>query len=224
VAGRFRVRPKGSQMPSSWPQRYLSALFAGLSALLVLALVLIGVLFVQLSQVRADIERVEGGVAFFGLQAQGMRASIEGMQPGMSARLGGAISELESFRSSTLEFTADVDQPVDIETEIVLDRDITIPVRTTLPIDQSFDTTIDVRGPLGVVVPVRVTVPLQLEVPIDHEVTVRLEETIPIEATVPVRARLPVAVLVADTELVTLADALIEMLLAIDELVTGLAR
>lgn len=211
-------------MLSTWLQRYLTAVIVGLGALLLAAFVLIGVLFAQLAEARDDLERVEGGAALVTAQVQALRSSLEASEPAMSARLDEAIAGLEAFGNSTLEFDVQVDQSVDIETELVVDREIIVPIQATLPIDQTFETTIEVEGPLGIVVPVDVTVPVNLDVPIDLEVTVPVRETIPLDASVPLRASVPLAVEVADTELATLAEALIDGLSAFRDLFGDLSR
>ena len=163
----------------SWMQRHLTAVLGAFGALLALALVLIVLLFTQLSSTRddldttrADLERVEAGAALFASQVQGFQEQLVELEPTVSAGIDEAIAGLESFSSSTLEFDVAIDENLPINTEIVIDRTFNVPIKTSIPINESFETTIEVQGPFGLTVPVDVTVPVDIDVPVDLRVRV----------------------------------------------------
>ncbi len=216
-------------VPMSWLQRHSAAVVGALGALILLGFVLMGVLFSQLSstqddlaQTQSELERVEAGAALYASQVTGFQEQIVELEPTISAGLEEAISGLEEFANSTIEFEVNIDEQVNIETEVVLDRELVVPIDETLPIKESFDTRIEVDTPLGFSVPVDVTVPVDIEVPVNLELDIAVNETIPIEANVPVKLDLPIAIEVGETELATLAASLAEGLRSLEEVLTGL--
>jgi prefoldin subunit 5 len=176
----------------------------------------------QVHDTRRDLDRVEAGAAIFASQVQGFQSKISDLAPNVSAGLDEAITGLESFGNSTVEFSVPIDENVQFDTDVVIDRDIVVPIKTTLPIKESFDTTIKVAGPFGIDIPLDVTVPVDINVPIDLKVTVPIHETIPIDANVPVKLDVPISVDVSETQLAELAKALAAGLRSFQEVLTGL--
>ena len=177
----------------------------------------------ELVQTQADLIRVEEGAAgsaIVSAQVLEISRQITALEPEISAGFDEAITELEEFSNSTLEFQVAVDETVTIDTEITIDRDFSFPIDETisidesLPINQTVDTTIEIDTGLGfevpvdVSVPVNVDVPVQVDVPIDLDVDVPISETVPISAEVPIQIDIPVRVDIAETELKDLADQL----------------
>jgi EmrB/QacA subfamily drug resistance transporter len=213
----------------SWLSRHLG-LVVGIGAALLLVLVALVVgLFVQLDQTRSDlaatqndIARVEAGAALFASQVTGFQEQLTTLSPTISAGLDEAVTGLEDFATSTLEFDVAIDETVVIDTEVVIDRTISVPIDTTLPINESFDTTIEIQGPFGTAIPIDVTVPVDIDVPIDLTVDIPINETVPISAEVPVKIDVPISVDVAETELANLTTSLAAGLDSFREVLTGL--
>ena len=199
----------------------------------------------DLDQVRAelvttqeDLARVEQGAAgsaIVSTQVLELTRQLADLEPQISEGLNEAITELENFSNSTLEFNVAIDRTVEIDTEITIDRDFqfpineTIEINQTLPINQTVDTTIEIDTGLGfevpvdVSVPVDVDVPILVDVPISLDVDVPISETVPVNAEIPINLDVPIEIDIAETELQTLADQLALGLRNIQEVVGDLA-
>ncbi len=207
---------------SSWLHRHLGIVLGAFGLLIVGAFVWIAVLMSQVSDTRQDLDRVEAGAAIFAAQVQGFQSTLGDLAPNVSAGLDEAITGLESFGNSTVEFTIPIDENIQFATSVVIKREIEVPIKTTLPIDESFTTTITVNGPFGIDIPLDVTVPVDIDVPIDLTVTIPIHETIPINANVPVKLDLPISINVSDTQLAELSKALAAGLKSFQEVLAGL--
>ena len=185
-----------------------------------------------------DLARVEQGAAGSALvsgQVLELTRQLGELEPQISAGLDEAITELEGFSNSTLEFNVAIDRTVEIDTEITIDRDFqfpineTIEINQTLPINQTVDTTIEIDTGLGFEVPVDVTVPVDVDVPVLVDVPIQLDvdvpinETVPVNAEIPINLDVPIEIDIAETELQTLADQLAIGLRNIQEVVGELA-
>lgn len=180
----------------------------------------------DLAQTRLDLERVEQGAAGSAIvtsQVLEIARQLGEIEPQISDGFNQAITELENFGTSSLEFQVAIDETVSFATDIVIQRDFSFPINETIAIDQTVDTTIQIDTGLGFRVPVDVTVPVQVDVPIDLEVDVPINETVPVEAEVPVKLDVPIRVDVADTELSTLAEQLAEGLRQVQALLAELS-
>ena len=207
---------------TSWLYRHLGIVLGAFGLLLIGAFVWIAILMSQVSETRQDLDRVEAGAAIFAAQVQGFQSKIGELAPNVSAGLDEAITGLESFGNSTVEFKVPIDENVEFATSIVIDREIEVPIKTTLPIDESFNTTIKVNGPFGIDIPLDVTVPVNIDVPIDIVVTVPIHETIPLDANVPVKLDLPISLDVSQTQLAEFSRALAAGLKSFQEILAGL--
>jgi len=144
----------------------------------------------ELVQTQADLVRVEEGAAgsaIVSAQVLEISRQIAELEPEISAGLNQAITELENFSNSSLEFNVAVDETVVIDTEITIDRDFSFPVDETLQ---------------------KVDVPVKVDVPIDLDIDVPINETVPVRAEVPVKLDIPISVDIAETDLKLLADQL----------------
>lgn len=195
---------------------------------LLAAFVLIGMLFVRLNDTdddldatRAELERVEAGAAIFSSQVTSIVDQLTELSPSISAGLDEAVTGLEGFGTSTLEFNVSIDEEVAIGTEVVIDRTLKVPIKTTLPIDEEFDTRIEISGPFGIDVPFDVTVPVKLDVPIDLVVEIPIKETFPIDETIPVSIDVPITIDVSETELAVLTDSLAAGLESFRDVLSG---
>ncbi|RZV45687.1 MAG: MFS transporter [Acidimicrobiales bacterium] len=167
----------------------------------------------ELAQTRADLERVEQGAAgsaIVSAQVIELTRQLAELEPTISDGLNQAITELEEFGTSTLDFQVAVDEMIAIDTDIVIDRTFSFPIDEIVVIDQVVDTTIEIDTGLGFQVPVDVSVPVNVDVPIQLDVEVPLNETVPVNVDVPVQLDVPITVDLAQTELKTLADQLAE--------------
>ena len=207
---------------SSWLNRHLGLVLGTFAVLLVGAFVWIALLVSQIHDTRKDLDRVEAGAAIFASQVQGFQTKLSELAPNVSAGLDEAITGLESFGSSAVEFNVPIDENVQFKTDVVIDREVEVPIKTTLPINESFDTTIKVAGPFGIDIPLDVTVPVDIDVPIDIRVTVPIHETIPIDANVPVKLDVPISIDVNKTQLAELAKALAAGLKSFQAVLAGL--
>ncbi|MGK0276811.1 MAG: MFS family permease [Ilumatobacter sp.] len=203
-------------------QRHLGKIVGAFALLLLAAFALIAVLFTQLQSTQGDLDaataslqmstddiaRVEAGAALYASQVTGFQEQISELQPTIQAGLDDAVEGLQTFSESTLEFTVNIDESIDINTDVVIARTVQVPIKTTLPINEEFDTTIIIDGPFGTEIPLDITVPINLDVPIDITVDIPLDETIPINASVPVKVDVPIGVNVGDTQLADLAESL----------------
>lgn len=207
---------------TSWLNRHLGAVLGAFGLLLIGAFVWIALLMSQLHETRQDLDRVEAGAAIFASQVQGFQNKVSEIGPSVSAGLDEAITGLESFGTSTVEFNVPIDENVEFATNVVIDRDIDVPIKTTLPINESFETTIKVKGPFGIDIPLDVTVPVDIDVPIDLVVTVPIHETVPVDANVPVQLDIPITVDVSQTQLAELSKALAAGLRSFKDVLAGL--
>jgi EmrB/QacA subfamily drug resistance transporter len=229
AAGQGSAAPETDTPAPTWAMRHLGALLA-IGAVVLLGVVALALAaFVQLAQVRsdldttkADLERVEAGAALFASQVTGFQEQLTELSPTISAGLDEAIVGLQDFSTSTLEFTVDIDENVAIDTEVVIDRTVSVPINTTLPIDESFDTTIEIDGPFGTAIPLNVTVPVDIDVPIDLTVDIPINETIPFDTEIPVQVEVPITVDVSETELATLTESIATGLESFQEVLASL--
>lgn len=179
----------------------------------------------ELAQTQADLVRVEEGAAgsaIVAAQVLEISRQLAEVQPTIEGGLDEAITELEGFGASTIEFQVPIDEVIEIDTEITIDRTFSFPIDETITIQQTVDTTIQIDTPLGQV-PVDVEVPVDVDVPIQLEVDVPINETVPVNAEVPVQLDVPITVDVADTELQVLADQLANSLRSLQELLAELS-
>lgn len=159
-------------------------------------------------QLEADILRVEGGAAIYAAQITAFQEQLGSLGPTIDTALGEAVTGIDTFRTSTIQFDVMIDEVVPIDAEVVLNRTIDVPINTTIPIDESFDTTITVNGPFGIDIPLDITVPIKLDLPIDLDVAIPVNETIPVKTEVPVKLDVPISIDISETELAELAEAL----------------
>ncbi len=209
------------------------------TAVFVLGIVLLGVVVVlamvvrslnstqdELEQAREDLVRVEEGAAgsaIVSAQVIEFARQVGELEPQVSAGLEQAITELEAFSNSSLEFAVAIDEVVVIDTEITIDRDFSFPIDETITINQAVDTTIEIDTGLGFEVPVDVNVPVNVDVPIQLDVDVPINETVPVQAEVPVNLNVPIEVDIAETELRELTEQLAAGLREIQTVVSDLA-
>ena len=192
----------------------------------------------ELTTTQEDLARVEQGAAgsaIVSTQVLELTRQLAELEPQISEGLDEAITELEAFSNSTLEFNVAIDRTVEIDTEITIDRDFqfpideTIEIDQTLPINHTVDTTIEIDTGLGFEVPVDVSVPVDVDVPILVDVPITLDvevpvnETVPINAEIPINLDVPIEIDIAETELQTLADQLALGLRNIQQVVGDLA-
>ncbi len=175
----------------------------------------------ELATARADLERVEAGAALYAGQIQGFQDKLVELQPQISAGVDEAITGLETFGDSTIEFDVAIDEVIPIDTEVVINRTVEVPIKTTIPINQSFDTTIEIDTPVGKI-PFDVTVPVDVDVPVDLVVDIPINETVPIKDEFPVKLDVPIAIDVRETELANLTDSLAAGLESLQDMLTGL--
>jgi MFS family permease len=207
---------------TSFVRRHLGTIVGAFAVALLAAFALIALLFTQLSSTQDDLDtatesletstedlaRVEAGAALFASQVTGFQEQITELSPTIKDGLNQAVTGLQQFSESTLEFTVNIDESVDISTDVVIDRTVEVPIKTTLPINEEFDTTITVDGPFGTEIPLDITVPVNIDVPIDLTIDIPINETVPIDVAIPVKVDVPIGVNVAETELATLAASL----------------
>ena len=228
--------PSSGTAAPTFAQRHLGAIVGAFGLALIAAFALIALLFAQLSSTQDDLDaatasletsaedlaRVEAGAALFASQVTGFQEQITDLSPTINSGLDEAVAGLQEFSESTLEFTVNIDESVDINTDVVIDRTVEVPIKTTLPINEEFDTTITIDGPFGTAIPLDITVPVDIDVPIDLTIDIPINETVPIDATIPVKVDVPIGVNVADTELATLAASLAQGLESFTEVLDGL--
>jgi hypothetical protein len=113
-----------------------------------------------------------------------------------------AITDVESFEQSTVEFDIQVKQEFPVQVKIPFQETLEVPIQTTIPISEEIQTTILIDPfQTGFTIPTDVTVPVDLEVPIDLNIPVTVDRTIPISTTIPVDLNVPIAVKISETEL-----------------------
>jgi hypothetical protein len=207
----------------TWLHRHLAVVLGAFALVLLGAFACIAALMMKLNDTKDDLSRVEAGSALFAAQVTGFQTKLADLAPQVSGGLDEAITGLETFGTSTIDFDVPIDENVAIQTEVVINRDIDVPIKTTLPIHDSFDTTIKIKGPFGVDVPLDVTVPVDINVPIDLTLTIPIDETVPIDANVPVNLNVPISVNVSDTQLADLTQSLAAGLRSFRDILGGLA-
>ena len=221
LEGKRVEQPTGVLM-QSWLHRHLGIVLGAFALLLIGAFAFIVMLMNKLDETKADLQRVEAGSALFASQVSGFQEQLAELAPDVSAGLDEAITGLESFGTSTIEFEVAIDQNVAFDTEVVIDRDVEVPIKTTLPIRETFDTTIKVAGPFGIDIPLDITVPVDIDVPIELTLTIPINETVPIDANVPVKLDLPISIDVSATQLAELTQSLAAGLKSFQEILAGL--
>ncbi len=215
--------------PGGWVQRNLTAVVAVMGVLLIASLALSAFMFSrvraaedELATTQEDLERVEAGAALFASQVNGFVETVNELGPSIDEGLDQAVTELEDFGTSKIEFTVPIDQTITIDETFELERTVQVPINTSIPIDEEVETTITVNGPFGVDIPIDITVPIDLDVPIDLTVDIPIDESIPVNVDVPVKLDVPISIDVEGTELETLTQSLIDGLLAFQEGLSGL--
>jgi EmrB/QacA subfamily drug resistance transporter len=207
----------------TWLHRHLAIVLGAFALALLGAFACIAALMMKLNDTNDDLNRVEAGAALFASQVTGFQTKLAELAPQVSGGLDEAITGLETFGTSSIDFEVPIDENIAINTEVVIDREVEVPIKTTLPIRDSFDTTITIDGPFGVDIPLDVTVPVDIDVPIDLTLTIPIDETVPIDANVPVNLTVPISVNVSDTQLAELTDALAAGLKSFQEILSGLS-
>ena len=209
------------------------------TAVVILGIVLIGVVVAlglvvrslndtrsDLAQAQEDLVRVEEGAAgsaIVSAQVIEFARQVGALEPQVSAGLDEAITQLESFSNSSLEFAVAIDETVVIDTEITIDRDFSFPIDESVPINQTVDTTVEVDTGLGFEIPVDIAVPVNVDVPIQLDVDVPINETVPVQAEVPVVLDVPIEIDIAETELNELMGQLAQGLREVQTVVSDLA-
>lgn len=176
----------------------------------------------QRSQLEADILRVEGGAALYAAQITAFQEQLGGLGPTLDSALGEAVTGIDQFATSKIQFDVAINESVPINAEVVLNRTLNVPINTSIPIDETIDTTITVQGPFGIDIPLDITVPIQLDLPIDLSVAIPINETIPVNTEVPVNLNVPIVIDIAETELAVLAESLRQGLESFRQLAAGL--
>jgi hypothetical protein len=177
----------------------------------------------QRAQLEADMARVEGGAALYAAQVTAFQQQLGGLGPTLDSALGEAVTGIDNFRNSKIQFDVAINETVPINAEVVLNRTLNVPINTSIPIDETIDTTITVNGPFGIDIPLDITVPIQLDLPIDLSVAIPIDETIPINTEVPVNLNVPIVIDIAETELAVLAESLRQGLESFRQLAAGLS-
>ncbi len=215
--------------PVGWVQRNLTTVVAAMGVLLIASLALSVFMFSrvraaedELATTQEDLQRVEAGAALFASQVNGFVETVNELGPSIDEGLDQAVTELEDFGTSKIEFTVPIDQTITIDETFDLERTVQVPINTSIPIDEEVETTITVNGPFGVDIPIDITVPIDLDVPIDLTVDIPIDESIPVNVDVPVKLDVPISIDVEGTELETLTQSLIDGLLAFQEGLSGL--
>ncbi len=203
-------------------ERHVAAVVAGLGLLVALSLIGNGYLLWRSVQTDDRVEEVAGGAALIVSQASGLFAALDELGPLAGQALDEVTAELETFRTSTLEFEVAVDQEIPVRTSFPFQRTIDLPIRTTLPVSEEFETRIEVAGPFGVDIPLTVTVPIDIEVPVNLDLEIPIDETIDIDTTFSLRLDVPVSVAIEGTGLDRLAERLLQGLQQVQEVLAGL--
>ena len=177
----------------------------------------------QRAELEADMARVEGGAALYAAQVTAFQQQLGGLGPTLDSALGEAVTGIDNFRNSKIQFDVAINETVPINAEVVLNRTLNVPINTSIPIDETIDTTITVNGPFGIDIPLDITVPIQLDLPIDLSVAIPIDETIPINTEVPVNLNVPIVIDIAETELAVLAESLRQGLESFRQLAAGLS-
>ncbi len=160
----------------------------------------------------------------FQVQTQ-VRQTVRQVGPEIQESLDKAISDLESFEQTELEFNIAVQQDFPIDTEIPFNETINVPIQMTVPISDVIDTVVslDLLG-TGVPLEVPIVVPVNIDIPIDNTVTVPINRSIPISVTVPLDVEVPIAVDLQESEIGGYLGQMREGLEALDQAVDRILR
>lgn len=151
-------------------------------------------------------------------QWRSFQQEVDGLRQTSRETLSQAITDLDAFQRSTIQFDIQVNESIPVQTEIPFREALEVPIHTTIPIREEVDTTVTVNIPqLGLGVPVDVTVPLNLEVPVNLRVPVSIDRTVPISTTVPVHLNVPVFIEVGETEMAGYVERLRAGLVSLDQ-------
>ena len=133
---------------------------------------------------------------------QRLEETAQAVAPQIRQAITQAVTDLEAFENSTLEFEIQVQQEFPVEVEIPFNETIDVPIQTTLPISQAIETTIMIDPfQTGLSIPTDVRVPVNLEVPIDLNIPVSVDRTIPIATDIPLDLNVPISIAINETEL-----------------------
>ncbi len=212
-----------------WVHRNLTPVLAGLAVLILGSLVLSMWMFTrvraaedELATTQADLARVESGAALYASQVNGFVETVNGIGPSIDDGLDQAVTGLEEFGASKIEFDVAIDETISISETFDLKRTVEVPINTSIPIDEEVETTVTVNGPFGVDIPIDITVPVNIDVPIDLTVDVPIDESVPIDVDVPIQLDVPISIDVEGTELEALTTSLVEGLRAFQAGLDGL--
>ncbi len=221
--------PPPAAPTTGWVQRNLTPVLVGLGVLLLGSLTLSIWMFTkvqatedELATTQADLARVESGAALYASQVNGFVETVNGLGPSIDEGLDQAVTGLEDFGSSSIDFDVSIDETISISETFDLQRTVQVPINTSIPINEEVETTITVNGPFGVDIPIDITVPIDLDVPIELTVDVPIDESVPIDVEVPVQLDVPISIDVQGTELETLTASLAEGLRAFQQGLDGL--
>jgi MFS family permease len=213
-----------------WLNRNLTPVLAGFAVLLLGSFAVSMWMFTrvqsaedELATTQADLARVESGAALYASQVNGFVETVNGIGPSIDEGLDEAVTGLEDFGTSTIDFDVSIDETISISETFDLKRTVEVPIKTSIPIDEEVETTVIVNGPFGVDIPIDITVPVNIDVPIDLTVDVPIDESIPIDVDVPVQLDVPISIDVEGTELEALTTSLVEGLRAFQVGLDGLA-
>jgi hypothetical protein len=128
--------------------------------------------------------------------------TIQKFTPIINDSLSQAITDMQEFEQSTVEFNIQVSQNIPIETEIPFNETLDIPINTTIPIEQQIATTVMI-DPLqtGLEIPIDINVPLTMEVPVNMNIPITINRTIPISTSIPFDLTVPISIKISETEL-----------------------
>jgi hypothetical protein len=151
----------------------------------------------------------------FRQQAQTMLAEAEQTVKTMISQ---AVTDLEAFENSTIEFDIRVEQELPLQMEIPFNETVDVPIQTTIPISQEIETTI-LLDPFqsGLEIPTNVTVPVNMNVPIDLNVAIALDRPLPISTTIPIDVNVPVSIEINETELAPYLERLRNNLVSLEK-------
>lgn len=221
--------PDTASPRESWAHRNLTTVLAALGVLVLGSLLASVWMFTSmrsteddLATTQADLARVESGAALYASQVNAFVETLDGLGPEIEQGLDQAVSGLQEFGTSTIEFDVAIDETISISETFDLVRTVQVPINTSIPINEEVETTVTVNGPFGVDIPIDITVPVDIEVPIDLTVDVPIDESVPIDVDVPVQLDVPIALAVEGTELEALTTSLVQGLRAFQDGLSGL--
>jgi MFS family permease len=229
IAGADDLLPPPAAPREGWINRNLTLVLAGFAVLLLGSLALSIWMFSRvqsaedaLATTQADLARVESGAALYASQVNGFVETVNGIGPSIDDGLDQAVTGLEEFGTSSIDFDVSIDETISISETFDLERTVEVPIKTSIPIDEEVETTVVVNGPFGVDIPIDITVPVNIDVPIDLTVEVPIDESVPIDVEVPVQLDVPISIDVEGTELEALTTSLAEGLRAFQAGLDGL--